>query len=78
MNSATSPNDPVFWLHHSFVDLVWDRWQKAHPRAGFEPRRKLPAGDRQSGRVYSLDEPMPPWNVRPSALMSHQGIYRYE
>ncbi|MCX4549829.1 tyrosinase family protein [Streptomyces sp. NBC_01387] len=77
MNSATSPNDPVFWLHHSFCDLVWDRWQKAHPRAGFLPAGKLPDGDPQSGRVFGLDEPMPPWGVTPSSLMSHQGIYRY-
>ncbi|MEV6795136.1 tyrosinase family protein [Streptomyces sp. NPDC051320] len=77
MNSATSPNDPVFWLHHSFVDLVWDRWQRAHPHAGFLPKHELSSGDPQYGRVHSLDEPMPPWDVRPSSLLSHEGIYRY-
>ncbi|WP_328541106.1 tyrosinase family protein [Streptomyces sp. NBC_00344] len=77
MNSGTSPNDPVFWLHHSFVDLLWDRWQQAHPHAGFLPVMKLSSQDPQSDRVYSLNEPMPPWDVTPSALMSHQGIYAY-
>jgi tyrosinase len=27
MFHRTSPNDPVFWLHHCFVDLIWVRWQ---------------------------------------------------
>ncbi|KAK4118313.1 Di-copper centre-containing protein [Parathielavia appendiculata] len=28
---ATSPNDPVFFLHHGFVDWQWKRWQDAAP-----------------------------------------------
>jgi len=26
-NPVFSPNDPLFWLHHSYVDRVWARWQ---------------------------------------------------
>ncbi|KAI8612372.1 hypothetical protein BC830DRAFT_1083412 [Chytriomyces sp. MP71] len=26
-----SPNDPLFWMHHAFVDYLWWRWQQAHP-----------------------------------------------
>ncbi|RDG38362.1 tyrosinase family protein [Streptomyces corynorhini] len=77
MLSAASPNDPVFWLHHSFVDLVWDRWQRAHPDAGYLPRTRLRAGDPQRDRIASLDEPLPPWNVKPSALLDHTKLYRY-
>lgn len=77
MVGAASPNDPVFWLHHAFVDLLWDRWQQAHPGIGYLPRKKLPASDPQYGRVFSLDEPMPPWNVPPSQLLDHSRIYRY-
>jgi len=25
-----SPNDPLFWLHHSFVDYQWALWQTCH------------------------------------------------
>ncbi len=77
MMGATSPDDPVFWLHHAFVDLLWDRWQQAHPGSGYLPREKLPASDPQHGRVFSLNEPMPPWNVTPAQLLDHSGVYRY-
>ncbi|MFE9258159.1 tyrosinase family protein [Streptomyces sp. NPDC006879] len=78
MTGGTAPNDPVFWLHHSFVDLLWDRWQQAHPDSGYLPRRRLGRADLQYGRVLSLDEPMPPWDVTPAELLSHEGVYRYE
>ncbi|MER5931913.1 tyrosinase family protein [Streptomyces sp. NPDC002054] len=78
MTGGTAPNDPVFWLHHAFVDLVWDRWQKQHPRSGYLPAAPLERYDLQYGRVIALNEPMPPWNVPPHDLLGHQGIYRYE
>jgi len=30
MASMTSPYDPVFWLHHAFVDYMWKVWQTHH------------------------------------------------
>ncbi|MFI6287032.1 tyrosinase family protein [Streptomyces sp. NPDC051018] len=78
MLGATSPNDPVFWLHHAFMDLLWIRWQRAHPGSGYLPRTPLPEGDPQHGRVFALDEPMPPWGVKPSELLDHTRHYRYE
>lgn len=29
-NIRVSPSDPLFWCHHAYVDLIWDRWQRAH------------------------------------------------
>lgn len=78
MLGSGSPDDPVFWLHHAFMDRLWDRWQKAHPRSGYLPRKKLPASDPQHGRVFGLEERMPPWGVAPSQLLDHAGLYRYE
>ncbi|MCM2389195.1 tyrosinase family protein [Streptomyces albipurpureus] len=77
MLGATSPNDPVFWLHHSYMDLLWLRWQSAHPDADYLPRTKLPASDPQSGRVFALDEPLPPWQITPAELLDHTRWYRY-
>ncbi|KAI6222821.1 Protein CBR-TYR-3 [Aphelenchoides besseyi] len=28
--TGTSANDPIFYLHHSFVDLIWEAWRLAH------------------------------------------------
>ncbi|WP_432217041.1 tyrosinase family protein [Pseudomonas kribbensis] len=35
MAQAVSPNDPVFFLHHSYMDLLWERWKHQHPRLPF-------------------------------------------
>lgn len=26
-NPIYSPNDPLFWLHHAYIDRIWSRWQ---------------------------------------------------
>ncbi|KAK0205783.1 hypothetical protein DFS33DRAFT_1380871 [Desarmillaria ectypa] len=26
-NVMTSPNDPIFWMHHRYVDYIWWKWQ---------------------------------------------------
>ncbi|MFD5418345.1 tyrosinase family protein [Streptomyces sp. NPDC127069] len=78
MTGATSPNDPAFWLHHAFVDLIWDRWQQRHPGSGYLPAAPPELGDLQRGRVIALDEPMPPWDVTPREMLGHGGVYRYE
>lgn len=33
MGSGNSPNDPLFWTHHCFVDCVWWEWnaRRGHP-----------------------------------------------
>ena len=31
MMSSISPKDPLFWLHHGFIDKLWADWETAHP-----------------------------------------------
>ena len=31
MALSTSPADPLFWLHHGFIDKLWADWQVLHP-----------------------------------------------
>ena len=30
MNSASSPADPIFFLHHANIDRIWFNWQKSN------------------------------------------------
>ncbi|HST42769.1 MAG TPA: tyrosinase family protein [Conexibacter sp.] len=30
MANNTSPNDPVFWLHHANIDRIWESWIRRH------------------------------------------------
>ncbi len=33
MGPASSPNDPVFFLHHSNIDRMWAIWPRKYPSA---------------------------------------------
>jgi tyrosinase len=81
MEPMTSPNDPVFFLHHCFIDKLWADWQRLHQNdAGYQPY--LPNGGARQG--HNLNDPMRPWNqaddtVRPSQVLSHRALgYRYD
>lgn len=28
LDQSTTANDPVFFIHHSFVDMVWEIWRQ--------------------------------------------------
>ncbi|MDX3454747.1 tyrosinase family protein [Streptomyces sp. ME02-8801-2C] len=78
MVGSASANDPVFWLHHAFVDLCWSRWQRRHGvGARYLPDRPPKAGDAQRGRIVARHEPLPPWDMTPDQLEDHSHIYRY-
>jgi len=77
MLSAASVNDPVFWLHHAFVDLQWQRWQRRHRGARYLPATAPGSDDEQHGRVVSRRETLPPWDVTPEQLEDVGGTYRY-
>ncbi|GAA5705157.1 tyrosinase [Streptomyces avermitilis] len=77
MVSGASVNDPVFWMHHAFVDLLWSRWQQRHQGARYLPEQQPARGDAQRGRIVARHERMPPWDVTPDQLEDHSGIYRY-
>jgi hypothetical protein len=81
MVPMTSPNDPVFWLHHCFVDKQWADWQAIHETdEGYQPY--LPDGDARKG--HNLTDPMPPWNtpnetVTPATVLTTTGHgYHYD
>jgi tyrosinase len=77
MGPGSSPNDPVFWLHHCFIDKCWMDWQNLHPKQGYLP-------DVPTAGILSPDDPMEPWLsqgqiVTPDSLWSHHQLaYSYD
>ena len=37
MGPMTSPNDPIFFMHHCMVDKLWHEWQLRFPSQGYLP-----------------------------------------
>lgn len=56
MTAATSPNDPIFFLHHANVDRIWWKWQQ---RRGID-NYQGPQGRGQTDPMpYLLDNATP-------------------
>ncbi|MFC7844081.1 tyrosinase family protein [Streptomyces sp. NPDC057382] len=77
MVGGASVNDPVFWMHHAFVDLVWSRWQRRHREHRYLPAKPPARGSAQYRRVVARHQKLPPWEVTPDQLEDHGRIYRY-
>ncbi|MEU0196885.1 MULTISPECIES: tyrosinase family protein [unclassified Streptomyces] len=77
MVGGASVNDPVFWLHHAFIDLVWSRWQRRHRNHRYLPAKPPGPDSAQYRRVVARHEKLPPWDVTPDQLEDHGRIYRY-
>ncbi|WP_369147945.1 tyrosinase family protein [Streptomyces sp. R44] len=72
MATGVSPNDPVFWLHHAFVDKLWADWQARHPRSTYLPAAGTP-------NVVDLRDTMRPWNdVTPADMLDHTRHYTFD
>ncbi|MEO3974856.1 tyrosinase family protein [Streptomyces sp. CAU 1734] len=74
MGQPVSPNDPVFFMHHAFIDKLWADWQRRWPNSGYLPTANT-AG------VVDLHEPMAPWDgpngVTPAQMLDHTRFYTY-
>ncbi|MFB8772866.1 tyrosinase family protein [Streptomyces broussonetiae] len=77
MVGGASVNDPVFWMHHAFIDLLWTRWQTRHRDHRYLPADPTRPGDAQHERIVARHERLPPWDLTPDQLEDHSGIYRY-
>lgn len=72
MATGASPNDPVFWLHHAYVDKLWTQWQSRHPGSPY-----LPASGTRD--VVDLNDTMRPWgDVTPADMLDHTRYYTYD
>jgi hypothetical protein len=70
MAGAASPGDPVFYLHHGWIDMLWAQWQLTHPGVPFV----------SSGPGLGLDDPLMEWPDRtPAQVMDHHALgYTYD
>jgi hypothetical protein len=82
MLPGTSPDDPVFFLHHCNVDRIWALWQFRHP--GQHYPLVVPKVSSPGNRPHGLDDPMPPWTTatetkRPRDMLNHTTLgYTYD
>lgn len=41
MPTPLSPRDPIFYLHHTFVDYVWTNWEEIHQSSSYQTTSML-------------------------------------
>jgi tyrosinase len=74
----TSPDDPVFFLHHCFIDKIWADWQESMMENNkdwaphYAPLRDGPEG-------HNYDDVLKPWTRRIRDVMDISALgYEYE
>jgi tyrosinase len=77
MELSSSPNDPVFFLHHCNVDRIWAAWQEQHPTSPYVPDMTSPATlqfHRIDDALYSVFEE----TVTPRDMLTYRTYYEYD
>ncbi|KAF5687094.1 Tyrosinase [Fusarium circinatum] len=87
MIPSTSPNDPLFMVHHTQIDRLWWLWQQKNPKqrnSDFSGIRILASGETDKKKA-SLKDKMPMLGLGPDRLVSelmttssNMLSYRYE
>jgi tyrosinase len=69
---STSPNDPIFFLHHCNIDRLWAEWQRQHPTYGYVPNVGGPQG-------HNIYDSMEPSTKTPASVIDHHSLgYMYD
>lgn len=77
MSLSSSPNDPVFFLHHCNVDRIWAAWQEAHPASAYLPDMTAPDTlqfHRVDDALYSVFEE----TSTPGDMVDYKRYYEYD
>ena len=64
MAAMTSPNDPIFFLHHANIDRLWAKWQINNPGDTNYPSSTTRYG-------HALDDLMWPWDGGESRIQGN-------
>ena len=74
MGPGTSPNDPIFFLHHCNIDRIWAQWQARNNRtvADYLPQAGGPCG-------HNLADPMYPWDgIATADIVTPEDVWDYQ
>ncbi|KAL1919183.1 uncharacterized protein VTP21DRAFT_2565 [Calcarisporiella thermophila] len=76
MLDLASPNDPIFYMHHAFVDKLWADWQSRDPSFVYRY-----SGTNSDGSTASIYDTLTPFNTQVWSTMdttSDGFCYRYD
>jgi tyrosinase len=78
MGDMTSPNDPVFWLHHSNCDRLWTLWQALHPtELPYLPQSGAASGHNLNDiMIFRAPDSIAPWegSYRPADVLDNRAL----
>ena len=77
MMTSTSPNDPVFYLHHANIDRIWSAWQAVYGTTNYVPLQTEP----DYLLMHRIDDRMHSFlaqTVRPRMVLDHSPFYQYD
>ncbi|KAI8055767.1 hypothetical protein BDF22DRAFT_672103 [Syncephalis plumigaleata] len=60
-----SPNDPLFFVHHNYIDKIWADWQEL-------------VGDQADYSVLDLEKKLPYWNATTSQVLQTEKSLCYK
>jgi tyrosinase len=77
MATSTSPNDPVFFLHHANVDRIWRAWQQQNGMQNYLPPANAPAWL----AFHRLNDPLHTFfnqQATPAMMLDLDATYQYD
>lgn len=77
--TSSSPNDPVFWMHHAQIDRMWTIWQERPPLKDphYQPGVGADFHGIDEDLVYNEPGAPPPWDgaVTPNDLLDSHAMH---
>ncbi|KAI9596305.1 hypothetical protein BDF19DRAFT_438716 [Syncephalis fuscata] len=74
MVTSYSPNDPIFYIHHSFIDMQWALWQARSSRNARDY-----GGRNADNSPANINDVLTPFNVRVGDIMDTRSLcYVYD